>query len=200
MATTPDAPVRDENQVSRMGAQLSACFRRFARALAAPMGVSSGSPFGTPAERRAGAVSLVLDGWRRESEPARAAIRARAAGSTTPLRLWKQQRSISAETLARSASARSRACATTGKSRSRSRDRVRAALCSKRDPIASRSRVDAPASPWASSSICCSLEPARRCFRSAGPRQERFGLRAVVARLVRSISEFEGRGASPTPG
>ena len=94
------------------------------------------------------------------------------------------QRSISAETLARSASARSRACATTGKSRSR--DRVRAALCSKRDPIASRSRVDAPPSPRASSSICCSLEPARRCFRSAGPRQERFGLRAVVARLVPS--------------
>jgi len=29
-----------------------------------------------------------------------------------------------------------------------------------------------------------SPEPARRCFRSAGPRQERFALRAVVARLA----------------
>src|SRR5450755_1568016 len=36
-------------------------------------------------------------------------MRAGAAGSTTPLRLSKQQRSISAETLARSASAQSRA-------------------------------------------------------------------------------------------
>ena len=34
-----------------------------------------------------------------------------------------------------------------------------------------------------------SSEPARRCFRSAGPRQERFGLRAVVARLVPSCSD-----------
>jgi hypothetical protein len=46
---------------------------------------------------------------------------------------------------------------------------------------------------------CCSLEPARRCFRSAGPRQERFGLRAVIARLVQRDNAQTGEPRAPNP-
>ena len=49
---------------------------------------------------------------------------------------------------------------------------------------AAGAELGSPASPRASSSICRLVGAARRCFRSARPGQESFGLRVVVVRLV----------------
>jgi hypothetical protein len=108
-------------------------------------------------------VRLVLDRLDAETEPARAAIRAGAAGSTTPLRL-----STAAVDQRRNACpVDERTAASMRHDGQEPRPRPGRLLLRTR-PIAPRSRVDAPASPRASSSVCCSLEPARRCFTAEG--------------------------------
>src|SRR5450755_1664465 len=139
-------------------------------------------------------------------------MRAGAAGSTTPLRLSKQQRSISAETLARSASAQSRAsprrvraAATTASAPPSAQDEARNSgeinrellLRPEAEVVLGRAvRRCRPTARFVRFLQPEAADPNRRTYRRASPRETTSGAPILVANLVPT----HDRGPGPPGG